>query len=153
MIVVGGLFVCLFVCMFVCLCWSTCIFVWISHIGACAVHDITYRQSVIYFIVLCSFPRKITTMIIIMPATAHKRTTQPGGTMLAIRSILMACILMVHILLLPMVSNGTSSEVTTILWSAQRWKLKPNSKSLQPLSSNILAQEQLLFRSTIATPF
>ena len=86
----------------------------------------------------------------LVPAPAHGGTKEPGGTMLAIRLILMAHILMVHILLMPMASNGTRSEVTTILWRAQRWKLKLNSKSLEPGSSNIPAQEQLLFRSTMA---
>ena len=51
----------------------------------------------------------------IVTAAAHKGTKEAGGTMLVIRLILMACILMVYILLLPMASNGTSSEVTTIL--------------------------------------
>ena len=49
------------------------------------------------------------------PAAAHKRTKEPGGTIIVIGPILMACILMVHILLMPMASNGTRSEVTTIL--------------------------------------
>ena len=137
--------VCMFVCLFVCL------FLWAGHlvssseflhIGTCAFHDITYKQSVIYLLVICSFLRKIKTMTIGTSA-AHNCTKEPGGTMLAIRLILMACILMVHILLMPMASNGPRSEVSTILWNARRLKLKPNSKSLQPGSSNILAQEQL----------
>ena len=49
------------------------------------------------------------------PTAAHKRSNEPGGTMLVMNLILMACILMVHIPLMPMASNGTSSEVTTIL--------------------------------------
>ena len=139
-------FLCLFVCLSVCLIVSTGhleSFVWISHIGKCAVHAITYKQSVIYLLVVCSFLPKITTMTTILPATAPKRTKVPGGTMLVIRPTLMACILMVHIPLMPMESNGTRSEVTTILWNAQRWKLKPNFKSLEPGSSNIPSQEQL----------
>ena len=145
MILVEGLFVCLFVGLFL---WagqliSSCEFL---HIGTCAFHDITYKQSVIYLLVICSFLRKIKTMTIGTSA-AQNRTKEPGGTMLAIRLILMACILMVHILLMPMASNGTRSEVTTILWNAQRWKLKPNSKSMEPGPSNIPAQEQHFFDS------
>ena len=48
-------------------------------------------------------------------STAHKRTKEPGGTMLVMRPTLMACILMVHIPLMPMALNGTRSEVTPIL--------------------------------------
>ena len=88
-----------------------------------------------FLLVVCSFLRKITTMTLV-PAPAHGGTKEPGGTMLVIIPILMACILMVHILLMPMASNGTRSEVTTILWNAQRWKLKPNSKSLESGSSH-----------------
>ena len=68
----------------------------------------------IYLLVVCSFLRKITTMTKVV-AAAHKRTKEPGGTIIVIRLILMACIFMVHILLMPMASYGTSSEVTTIL--------------------------------------
>ena len=50
-----------------------------------------------------------------VPEAAHKGTKEPGGTMLVIGPILMACILMVHIPLMPKASDGTSSEVTTIL--------------------------------------
>ena len=142
-----GLFVCFFVLflqVILCLCvnfpyWHLC----------CSWYSITCKHSVIYLLVVRSFLRKITTMTIV-PTTAHKRTKEPGGTMLVILPILMACILMVHIPLMPMASNGNRSEVTTILWGAQRWKLKPNSKSLEPGSSNIPAQEQWLFRSAIA---
>ena len=48
-------------------------------------------------------------------AAAHKRSKEPGGTIIVIRPILMACIILVHIFLMPMASNGTSSEDTTIL--------------------------------------
>jgi len=48
-------------------------------------------------------------------AVAHKSTKEPGGTINAIPPILTAFTLMVHILLMPMASNGTRSEVTTIL--------------------------------------
>ena len=51
----------------------------------------------------------------VRPTAAHKGSKEPGGTKLVIRPILMACILMVHILLMLMASNGTSSEDTTIL--------------------------------------
>ena len=96
------------------------------HISTCAFHDIIYKQSVTYLLVICSFLRKITTMTV-GPTAAHKGTKEPGGTkeprgtkdtggtILVITPILMACILMVHILLMPMASNGTRSEVTTIL--------------------------------------
>ena len=79
-----------------------------------AVHDITKKLSVIFLSVVCSFLRKITTMTIV-PASARNGTKEPGGTTLVIGPILMACILMVHIPLMPMASNGTRSEVTTIL--------------------------------------
>ena len=80
----------------------------------CAVYDITKKLSIIFLLVVCSFQRKITTMTIV-PASAHKDTKEPGGTMLVILPILMACILMVHIPLMPMALNGPRSEVTTIL--------------------------------------
>ena len=51
----------------------------------------------------------------VRPSAAHKGTKEPGGTMLVIGPILMACILMVHIPLMPMASNGARSEITTIL--------------------------------------
>ena len=50
---------------------------------------------------------------------------------------------MVHILLMPMASNGTGLEVTTIPLKAQRWKLKPNFNSLDAESRNITPREQL----------
>ena len=80
-----------------------------------AVHDISKNQSVIFLLVACSFLRKITTMTTTAVAGAHKRSKEPGGTNVAIPPILMACILMVHILLMPMASTGLGSEVTTIL--------------------------------------
>ena len=102
-----------------------CLFVLDSHlvspcefhiISKCAVaHDISKNQSVIFLLVACSFLRNITTMTTTAVAAAHKRTKEPGGTMIAIGPILMACILMVHILLMPMASTGMGSEVTTIL--------------------------------------
>ena len=130
----------------------TLYFEWISHIGTCTVHDIAYKESVIYLSVICSFLRNITTMTIGTTA-AHNGIKGLGGTMFVICLILTACILMVHILLLPMASNGERSKATTILWNAQRWKLKPDFKSLEPGSSNISAQEQLSFRFTIAHHF
>ena len=57
-------------------------------------------------------------MMQMVASAVHKRTKEPGGTMLVIRPILMACIVMVYIPLiplLPMASNGTRSKVTTIL--------------------------------------
>ena len=51
----------------------------------------------------------------VIPTAAHKGTKEPGGTMLVMCQTLMACILMVHIPLMPMASDGTRSEVSTIL--------------------------------------
>ena len=48
-------------------------------------------------------------------AVAHKRSKEPGGTMLAMNPIKTAPTLMDHILLMLMASTGTTSEVTTIL--------------------------------------
>ena len=68
----------------------------------------------IYLLVVRSFLRKITRMTV-RPSAAHKGTKEPGGTVVVIGPTLMACILMVHIPLMPMASDGTRSEVTTIL--------------------------------------
>ena len=103
--------------------WFVCLFVSADHlVSSCEFHILACvlfmikhtNKTAIFVLVVGSFLRKITTMIQ-MVAAAHKSTKEPGGTMLVIGPTLMACILMVHIPLLPMALTGTRSEVTIIL--------------------------------------
>ena len=82
-----------------------------------------------FYLVVCSFLRKIATMTKPVPA-APKRIREPGGTSIATRPTWTDCTSMVHMRLTPMESTGPVLGATTIHLNALRWKLKLKHKFL-----------------------